>query len=66
MSRRRDILRVLEEDQWGHYLMMQVIFLSYRRERRSMWQYERQWNKLPEKLCHQGKFHADETEYRVT
>ena len=30
MSRRREILRVLEEDQWGYYLMyylmMQVIF----------------------------------------
>ena len=58
MSRRRDILRVLEEDQWGYYLMMQVIFLSYRRERRSRWQYERQWNKLLEKLRHQGKFHT--------
>ena len=57
---------VLEEDQWGYYLMMQVILLLYRRERRSMWQYERQSNKLLEKLCHQGKFDADETEYRVT
>ena len=26
MSRRRNILRVLEEDQWGYYLMMQVFF----------------------------------------
>ena len=49
---------MLEEDQWGYYLMTQLIFLSYRRERRSRWQYERQWNKLLEKLCHQGKFHT--------
>jgi len=26
MSRRREISRVLEEDQWGYYLTMQVIF----------------------------------------
>ena len=58
MSHRRDILRLLEEDQWGYYLMMQVIFLSCRRERRSRWQYERRWNKLLEKLRHQGKFHT--------
>ena len=29
-----------------------------RRERRSRRQYERQWNKLLEKLCHKGKFHT--------
>ena len=57
MSRRRDILRVLDKDEWEDYLMMQVIFLLSRRERRSRWQYERQWHKLLEKLRHQGKFH---------
>ena len=58
MSRRRDILRVLEEDEWEDFLMMYAIFRLSRRERRSRWQYERRWNKLLEKLRHQGKFHT--------
>jgi len=58
MSRRLTILKVLDEDESEDFLMMQAIFLSSRRERRSRWQYERQWNKLLEKLRHQGKFHT--------
>ena len=38
--------------------MVQAIFLSSCRERRSRWQYERQRNKLLEKLRHEGKFHT--------
>ena len=48
---------MLDEDEWEDFLIMQVIFLSSRRERRNRCQYERQWNKLLEKLRHQGKFH---------
>ena len=43
MSRRRDILRVLKEDEWEEwedFLMMHAIFLLSRRERRSRRQYE--------------------------
>ena len=46
---------MLDEDEWEDFLMMKAIFLSSRRERRNRWQYERQWNKLLEKLRHQGK-----------
>jgi len=58
MSRRRDILRVLDEYESEEFLIMQVSFLLYRLKRRSRWQYERRWNKLLEKLRHQGKFHT--------
>ena len=61
MSRRRYILRLLEEeeeDEWEDFLMLHAMYLLIRRERRRRWQYERRWNKLLEKLRHQGKFHT--------
>jgi len=59
MSRRRDILRMLDEDELEEFGMMQVIFLSSCRERRSGWQYERLWNKLLENYAIKANFIQD-------